>query len=40
LDCIKHGRQPLSDGHNGLQVLRVLNALQRSLDSEGRLVKL
>jgi predicted dehydrogenase len=40
LDCIEQGRQPLSSGHNGLQVLRVLDALQRSLDREGRLVTL
>lgn len=40
LDCIEQGRQPLSDGRNGLQVLRVLDALQQSLDSEGRLVQL
>jgi predicted dehydrogenase len=40
LDCIEQGQQPLSDGRNGLQVLRVLDALQRSLDDEGRLVQL
>ena len=40
LDCIREGRRPLSDGHNGLQVLRVLDALQRSLDNEGKLVEL
>jgi predicted dehydrogenase len=40
LDCIVHGQQPLSDGHNGLQVLRVLDALQESLDNEGKLVLL
>jgi predicted dehydrogenase len=40
LDCIEQGRQPLSDGRNGLDVLRVLDALQRSLDHEGRLVAL
>jgi predicted dehydrogenase len=40
LDCIERGRRPLTDGRNGLQVLRVLDALQRSLDSEGRLVQL
>lgn len=40
LDCIREGRRPLSDGHNGLQVLRVLDALQRSLDNEGKLVRL
>ena len=36
LDCITHGTRPLSDGRNGLQVLRVLDALQRSLEDGGR----
>jgi predicted dehydrogenase len=40
LDCIGQGRQPRSDGQSGLQVLRVLDALQQSLDSEGKLVRL
>jgi predicted dehydrogenase len=40
LNCIKHGRKPLTDGRNGLQVLRVLDALQSSLDDKGRLVQL
>jgi predicted dehydrogenase len=40
LDCINQGRQPRSDGQSGLQVLRVLDALQQSLDSAGRLVRL
>jgi predicted dehydrogenase len=40
VECVAHGRQPLSDGRNGLAVLRVLECLQRSLDSEGSLVRL
>lgn len=40
LDCVEQGLQPLSDGRNGLQVLRVLDALQRSLDGQGKLVQL
>jgi predicted dehydrogenase len=40
LDCVAQRRRPLSDGRNGLQVLRVLNALQRSLDEGGGLVDL
>jgi predicted dehydrogenase len=40
LDCIEQGHQPLTDGRNGLQVLRVLDALQKSLDNEGNLVQL
>jgi UDP-2-acetamido-3-amino-2,3-dideoxy-glucuronate N-acetyltransferase len=35
LDCINTGRRPLTDGHEGLNVLRVLNAGQRSLDLFG-----
>ena len=40
LDCVEQRKQPLSNGENGLQVLRVLDALQRSLDTEGKLVSL
>jgi len=40
VECVTHGRQPLSDGRNGLAVLRVLECLQQSLDSEGSLVRL
>lgn len=40
IDCIVQGTTPLSDGRNGLQVLRVLEAGQRSLELEGRPVTL
>jgi predicted dehydrogenase len=40
LDCIERHRRPLSDGNNGLEVLRVLDALQTSLNREGGLVRL
>ena len=40
LDCVARRQQPLSDGRNGLQVLRILDALQQSLDNEGKLVYL
>jgi predicted dehydrogenase len=33
VDCIREGRTPRSDGRVGLRVVRVLEALQRSLDS-------
>jgi predicted dehydrogenase len=33
IDCIRTGATPRSDGHSGLRVVRVLEALQRSLDS-------
>ncbi len=35
VDCIQQGQHPLSDGHNGVQVLRVLDAGQRSLERNG-----
>jgi predicted dehydrogenase len=33
VDCIREGRTPRSDGHSGLRVVRVLEALQHSLDN-------
>lgn len=35
LDCIQHRRAPRTDGAEGLRVLRVLQACQRSLDQKG-----
>jgi UDP-2-acetamido-3-amino-2,3-dideoxy-glucuronate N-acetyltransferase len=32
LSCIANGRRPVTDGNEGLRVLKVLNAAQRSLD--------
>ncbi len=40
LDCIESGRQPISDGDEGLRVLRVLTASQLSLDRNGLPVRL
>ncbi len=40
LSCIQEGHQPLTDGGEGLRVLRVLNAAQSSLDTGGRAVGL
>ncbi|MCF8104534.1 MAG: Gfo/Idh/MocA family oxidoreductase [Desulfohalobiaceae bacterium] len=36
LDCIANARQPMTDGAEGLRVLKVLKASQRSLDAEGQ----
>lgn len=36
LDCIKTGRTPRSDGRSGLNVVRVIEAAQRSLKNGGR----
>ncbi len=33
VDCLRTGATPRSDGHSGLRVVRVLEALQRSLDA-------
>jgi predicted dehydrogenase len=36
VECIREGRTPRSDGEAGLRVVRVLEALQRSLDASRR----
>ena len=40
LDCIADDIQPITDGQEGLGVLKVLNASQRSLDNSGQKVSL
>ena len=35
-DCVRNRKTPHTDGRNGLDVLRVLDAGQRSLDSKGK----
>lgn len=40
LECIRNRRQPRTDGNEGLRVLQVLEAFQRSLDQKGTSVKL
>ena len=35
LDCIRSRKRPRTDGENGLKVLRILDACQRSLSREG-----
>jgi UDP-2-acetamido-3-amino-2,3-dideoxy-glucuronate N-acetyltransferase len=40
LDCIRERKAPLTDGREGLRVLQVLEACERSLQHGGRLVKL
>jgi predicted dehydrogenase len=39
VDCIREGRRPRSDGEAGLRVVRVLAALQESLDTTDRRVE-
>ena len=40
LNCIIDGKKPLTDGHEGLRVLRILNASQASLNDNGRIMVL
>lgn len=40
LDCIKQKKNPLTDGKNGLEVVRVLESLQESLRQNGNSVKI
>ncbi len=40
LRCIETGDQPLTDGHEGLSVLRMLNASQDSLNEQGKRITL
>ena len=40
LECMTNGKQPLTDGREGLKVLKILNASQRSLDENSRKVDL
>jgi predicted dehydrogenase len=35
VDCVEHQKTPLSDGQAGLEVVRVLAALQRSIEQRG-----
>jgi predicted dehydrogenase len=38
IDCILNNRKPLSDGHSGYRVVRILEAAERSLRKRGELV--
>lgn len=40
LECVKQNTKPLTDGYNGLEVVRVLEALEKSLARSGEPVKL
>src|SRR5262249_1734909 len=35
LDCIQEGKKPITDGKNGLDVVRVLCALNKSIELQG-----
>jgi predicted dehydrogenase len=36
IDCVKDGKKPVSDGQNGVDVVKVLAAIQRSIDEGGK----
>lgn len=38
--CIEHGEKPLTDGHAGLRIVRILEAATRSIQNRGQLVEL
>ncbi len=40
LDCVLHGQVPLSDGRNGLEVVQILEAVNRSILGKGAPVEL
>jgi UDP-2-acetamido-3-amino-2,3-dideoxy-glucuronate N-acetyltransferase len=40
LGCMSNGHRPATDGREGLQVLKILNASQNSLDQQGKKIKL
>ena len=40
IECVREGKRPVSDGLNGLQVVRVLEAAQSSLENLGLPVKI
>ncbi|PYQ51825.1 MAG: oxidoreductase [Acidobacteria bacterium] len=39
VECVRSRKTPRTDGHNGLRVLRVLDACQRSIESGGQPVR-
>ncbi len=39
-ECVQKRRQPISDGNSGLEVIRVLSAIQKSLEKRGAPVRL
>ncbi|MEN8264154.1 MAG: Gfo/Idh/MocA family oxidoreductase [Nitrospirota bacterium] len=40
VDCIENDKVPMNDGHAGLQVVKMLNACDKSLKNNGEMVKL
>ncbi|MBL7131820.1 MAG: Gfo/Idh/MocA family oxidoreductase [Candidatus Omnitrophica bacterium] len=40
INCLKTGKRPFTDGENGAEVVKVMNAIDKSLKSGGRTVKI
>jgi len=40
IDCIRKKKTPLTDGQRGLKIIKILAAVQKSLDSNSRLIKI
>ncbi|MBI5873416.1 MAG: Gfo/Idh/MocA family oxidoreductase [Candidatus Omnitrophica bacterium] len=40
IDCVANNKKPFTDGQNGLDVVRIISAIQQSLDQNSTLVKL
>lgn len=40
IDCVRKKKQPFTDGKSGAQVVKVMNAIDKSLKSNGRTIKL
>jgi predicted dehydrogenase len=38
LECVKHGYAPLTDGHAGRRVVRLLELAQASIQQGGRMI--
>ena len=39
IDCIRENKTPLTNGQRGIDVLKILTLIQKSLDSNGHLIK-
>ena len=40
IECIKTGKKPLTDGYSGYQVVKVIDAAQKSLEKNGAEIKI
>ena len=40
VDCLEHGKKPITDGHAGLEVVRTMEAATESMRAHGHPVEL